>query len=55
MGPVGTTQAKEKYNDDYYRILEEELGVLPVLAEYNNQPHVEGKSRMLKMGLQTYF
>ena len=34
---------KEKYNDDYYRILEEELGVLPVLAEYNNQPHVEGK------------
>lgn len=34
---------KEKYDDNYYRYLEEELGVLPVLAEYNNEPHVEGK------------
>jgi predicted phage terminase large subunit-like protein len=34
---------KEKYDDNYYKILEEENGILPVLAEYNNEPHVEGK------------
>jgi phage terminase large subunit-like protein len=34
---------KEKYKPDYYRILEQEIGILPCLAEYNNEPHVRGK------------
>jgi phage terminase large subunit-like protein len=32
-----------KYKNDYYRELENELGVLAARAEYNNQPHIEGK------------
>jgi phage terminase large subunit-like protein len=32
-----------KYKDDYYRKLEAEIGILPVRAEYNNEPHVKGK------------
>ena len=32
----------EKYPKDYYREVEEELGTLAALAEYNNNPHVEG-------------
>lgn len=35
---------KEKYKTDYYKILEREIGILPVLAEYNNEPHVKGKN-----------
>ena len=34
---------KSKYKDDYYKILEKEIGILPVRAEYNNEPHVKGK------------
>lgn len=34
---------KEKYNSDYYRILEQEIGVLTALAEFNNEPHIKGK------------
>lgn len=33
----------EKYSDTYFKELEEELGVLAVQAEYNQEPHVEGK------------
>lgn len=33
----------EKYAADYFKILEQELGVLAVQAEYNQEPHVEGK------------
>lgn len=33
---------KEKYAPDYYKILEQEIGVLAAKAEYNNEPHVEG-------------
>lgn len=32
-----------KYSDTYYQELEIEIGVLAALAEYNNEPHVEGK------------
>lgn len=32
-----------KYPDDYYKQIEEEDGKLAALAEYNNEPHVEGK------------
>ncbi len=34
---------KEKYSADYYRYIEQEIGRLPALAEYNNTPHIEGK------------
>lgn len=34
---------KEKYPRWFFKELEEELGTLRVLAEYNNQPFVEGK------------
>jgi phage terminase large subunit-like protein len=34
---------EEKYDDDYYKTIEEDLGVLAAKAEYNNDPHIEGK------------
>lgn len=33
----------QKYADDYYRQIEEEVGLLSALAEYVQEPHVEGK------------
>ena len=33
----------QKYADDYYRIVESEIGSLAARAEYNHEPHVEGK------------
>lgn len=32
-----------KYSNDYYRIIEEEDGILSAHAEYLHEPHVEGK------------
>ena len=32
----------QKYNNTYYKELEEEIGVLAAKAEYNNEPHIEG-------------
>lgn len=34
---------KEKYSRWFFKELEEELGTIRVLAEYNHQPHIEGK------------
>lgn len=34
---------ESKYDDNYFRIIEEEIGALAANAEYNNRPHVEGK------------
>ena len=33
----------EKYDDDYFQTVEEEIGILAAQAEYNQKPHVEGK------------
>lgn len=33
----------EKYPPDYYKELEQEIGILAAKAEYNNDPHIEGK------------
>jgi len=33
---------KEKYDAQYYRDREEEIGVMAARAEYNNDPHIEG-------------
>ncbi len=33
----------EKYDKNYYKELEQELGLLATEAEYNNKPHIEGK------------
>lgn len=33
---------KEKYDAEYYREREEEIGVMAARAEYNNDPHIEG-------------
>lgn len=38
-----TPRWHQKYSRTYYKELEDENGTLAVLAEYNNQPHVEGK------------
>jgi hypothetical protein len=32
-----------KYDADYFRLVEQEIGILAAKAEYNNEPHVEGK------------
>ena len=32
----------EKYEADYYKTVEQEIGTLAARAEYNNDPHVEG-------------
>jgi phage terminase large subunit-like protein len=32
----------QKYSPDYYKVWEEEIGVLAALAEFNNTPHTEG-------------
>lgn len=32
----------EKYSPTHYREIEEEIGTLAALAEYNNSPHIEG-------------
>lgn len=32
-----------KYDDNYYREVEEDLGVIAAKAEYNHEPHIEGK------------
>jgi phage terminase large subunit-like protein len=34
---------QSKYDAQYFKDLEEEIGVLAAKAEYNNEPHVEGK------------
>lgn len=33
----------QKYADDYYRELEDEIGILAALAEYNHEAHIEGE------------
>lgn len=33
----------QKYDANYYKLVEEDLGTLPAMAEYNNTPHVEGE------------
>lgn len=33
----------QKYADDHYKLLEQEIGHLAAMAEFNNTPHVEGK------------
>ena len=33
---------KEKYDDEYYKDLEDEIGVIAAQSEYNGEPHVEG-------------
>lgn len=33
---------KEKYDNDYFKSIESEIGRLAALAEYNNEPHIEG-------------
>lgn len=33
----------QKYGDKHYQYIEEEIGHLAAMAEYNNTPHVEGK------------
>ena len=33
----------QKYSDDYFKKIEEEIGVMAALAEYNNEPHTEGE------------
>lgn len=32
----------QKYDDEYYKTVEAEIGVLAAKAEYNNEPHIEG-------------
>lgn len=32
-----------KYDNNYFKDLEKEIGVLAAKAEYNNEPHIEGK------------
>jgi len=34
---------KSKYGPNYYREVEDEIGVLAAMAEYNGEPHVEGE------------
>lgn len=34
---------KAKYGANYYREVEEDIGILAAYAEYNHEPHVEGK------------
>ena len=38
-----TPRWHQKYDNNYYREIEEEIGSLAALSEYNNQPHIEGK------------
>ncbi len=33
----------EKYDSDYYKEEEEDIGIIAANAEYNNKPHIEGK------------
>lgn len=33
----------QKYGPNYYREIEEDIGILAAYAEYNHKPHVEGK------------
>ncbi len=33
---------KEKYSVDYFKEIEKDIGRLAALAEYNNEPHIEG-------------
>ncbi|MCH4824287.1 hypothetical protein ML462_14015 [Gramella lutea] len=33
----------EKYSDTYFKTVEDEIGILAAQAEYNQEPHVEGK------------
>ena len=35
-------RGKSKYSKDYFKQIEEEIGVLAARAEYNNEPHIEG-------------
>lgn len=41
--PVTYKPTWDKYPKFYYREIEEDVGTLMALAEYNNQPHVEGE------------
>ncbi len=34
---------KEKYSPDYFRKVEQEIGRIAAMAEFNNRPHTEGK------------
>lgn len=34
---------KEKYDKEFFKNVEEEIGTVAAMAEYNNAPHVEGK------------
>lgn len=40
--PVSYKPVWNKYPDNYFKEIEDEIGRLAVLAEYNNTPHVEG-------------
>ena len=40
--PVTYIARWNKYDDNYFREVEREIGVLAALSEYNNQPHIEG-------------
>lgn len=40
--PVTYKPIWDKYPDTYFKELEDEIGRLAALAEYNNEPHVEG-------------
>jgi len=33
----------QKYGKDYYRIIEQDIGILAAYAEYLHEPHIEGK------------
>lgn len=33
----------QKYDDEYYKFVEEDIGGLAARAEYNNEPHIEGE------------
>lgn len=34
---------KEKYSKEHFKEIEQEIGILAAKAEYNNDPHIEGK------------
>ena len=43
----------QKYDDTYFRDIEAEIGTLAALAEFNNEPHIEGtifKEEMIQWG-----
>ena len=40
--PVSYKPIWDKYPDDYFKTIEEEIGTLAAQSEYNNKPHIEG-------------